>query len=327
MTSVVRNRYEHKSCWIGLLAITAAPLMMTMVAVVVGCGDEHPGGQHSPLDMVARRSFHAKANWKADKFFDDALVIQLCHAIENNDLAEMERLIELGADVNARGEGNMTPLLWAFPDGKLERFKKLLDHGADPNVRLTSHVGVPSGFMIGDSVTTLSSCTHFPGYYEAVMQAGGDANLHDGFGKSVLHVIILGAVPDAKHRSEIALQRGADINETYGDMSPAVAAAMTFSQFDLALYFLEQGADPSVTLTNGVQRLVHCVLMKASDLPRMSPASRAAHQRLLDWLAAHGEDIDTASADLKRWEKFPLWNTQETAALWRAEREKYQAAQ
>jgi hypothetical protein len=49
-------------------------------------------------------------------------VIALCKATEANDIAEIDRLVAAGADVNAQGEGNMTPLLWAYPDNKLERF-------------------------------------------------------------------------------------------------------------------------------------------------------------------------------------------------------------
>jgi ankyrin repeat protein len=74
----------------------------------------------------------------------------LCKAIEENDVGEIDRLVAAGADVNAKGKENMTPLLWAFPDDKPERFKKLLELGADPNARLPqSELGFPFAGGLG----------------------------------------------------------------------------------------------------------------------------------------------------------------------------------
>lgn len=110
-----------------------------------------------------KKSFHQKFSWKAEDFFDDTQVVSLCKAIEADDLAEMKRLIEAGADVNAKGKGSMTPLMWAFPDNKFDRFKLLLENGADPNVKISSDLNVPSFFRPGHSVTTVSAKSYFPG--------------------------------------------------------------------------------------------------------------------------------------------------------------------
>src|SRR4051794_36012446 len=75
------------------------------------------------------KSWHRTFNWKAEDYFDDPYVVAVCHAIEANDLREMERLIAAGADINAKGKENMTPLLWAYPDNQLGRFKLLLEKG------------------------------------------------------------------------------------------------------------------------------------------------------------------------------------------------------
>ena len=76
---------------------------------------------------------HQRLKWKAEDFFKDAGVVSLCKAIEAKDLREIDRLVKSGVNVNAKGRGNMTPLLWAFPMGE-EVFKRILDLGADPNV-------------------------------------------------------------------------------------------------------------------------------------------------------------------------------------------------
>jgi hypothetical protein len=41
-------------------------------------------------------TWHEKCEWRASDYFSTALEIALCEAIEDNDLAEMKRLIEQG---------------------------------------------------------------------------------------------------------------------------------------------------------------------------------------------------------------------------------------
>ena len=106
--------------------------------------------------------------------------------------------------MNATGKGKMTPLLWAFPDGKLDRFKRLLKHGANPNVVVESGFNTRRQIKVGHSVTHLAAGTKFPGYFKEVMQNGGDADLRHGEkGDSLLHVVIKAGVPDQKERFEV----------------------------------------------------------------------------------------------------------------------------
>ncbi len=134
-----------------------------IVTLLVGCGE---------LAKVVESTSHQKYGWKAEDYFDDPQVIALCNAIETNDLKELDRLVAAGADVNSEGKGKMTPLLWAFPDNKLERFKKLLELGADPNVVIESDFDTRGGMSAGDSVTHMACKTEFPGYFEAVFKHG-----------------------------------------------------------------------------------------------------------------------------------------------------------
>jgi hypothetical protein len=87
--------------------------IVVAVALVLGCGWSLGWGL---LAMLPGATVHQRCGWKAEDYFTDPKVIALCHAIEANDLAEMERLVKAGADVNAQGKDKMTPLLWAFPD-------------------------------------------------------------------------------------------------------------------------------------------------------------------------------------------------------------------
>ena len=95
-------------------------------------------GRLTETQPPSPQTWHEKFSWNAAQYFDDPKVVSLCHAIEASDLQNIERQDYGGWDVNAKGKGNITPLLWAFPDNKLDRFNLLLRHGADPNVAVES---------------------------------------------------------------------------------------------------------------------------------------------------------------------------------------------
>jgi hypothetical protein len=137
-------------------------------------------------------SWYERVQWNAEDVFDNPKVVALCKAIEQRDLAEIDRLVADGADVNAVGRGKMTPLLWAFPDKTPDVFKRILEHGADPNVRLDYKNGSGlSGTKDGSAVVHLAAENSSPVYLRYVMHHGGDLNLPDSrFGKTPLVFLI-----------------------------------------------------------------------------------------------------------------------------------------
>ncbi|WP_158521207.1 ankyrin repeat domain-containing protein [Fuerstiella marisgermanici] len=250
--------------------------------------------------------WHEKVGWKASDYFEDPQVIALCEAIEENDIAEIDRLIEAGADVNAKGKGNMTPLLWAFPDNQIKRFKHLIKRGANPNVIFESDFGVPSGFHAGDSVTHMSARTQFPGYLEAVMESGGDPNLIDQRrNRTLLHAVITAGVPDVKQRVQILIDNGADLNALDSSGHPPVRmAVMWFRQFDVALKLLKAGATPSIYRPRSNSKLVHAVESAGQEVETMSDSQRKSFIALEAWLREAGEDLKAARMDNARWSEW-----------------------
>ena len=202
-------------------------------------------------------SFYERYRWKAENYFNDRKVIALCKAIEAQDLIEINRLIADGADANALGRDNMTPLLWAFPTKNLAVFTRILEAGADPNVQITSGFGVILGdetkIWAGKSVMELAALTVAPGYFEAVMRHGGDPNLvskEAGVPNTPLHSIASEWDPrvpakakiDRIAHAKLLLNAGADINAVSFKGTP-ITVAVIYGQFDLALFLLEAGAD------------------------------------------------------------------------------------
>lgn len=282
-------------------------LILLLAPIAVGCG------------ALAPSTWHSKFNWKAEDYFTDKQVIELCRAIEANDLEEMKRLIAAGADVNAKGKGNMTPLLWAFPDNRPERFKLLLENGADPNVIVASDFNTKNqGIRPGDSVTHMAAKTDFPKQFEYVMQHGGDPNLvNPETGDPLLFVLIHGARHD---RVKLAVEKGADVNQKNGSGVPPVIESISwFAQFDLALYLLSQGADPGAYIEEQNMKLIHMMLVKKAGLHRLSTQQQTDYHKLEQRVVEIGESFEEAEADIKRWESWKAKPPSEFGRLRRAE--------
>jgi ankyrin repeat protein len=255
------------------------------------------------------KSFHQKVGWTAEFFFDDAKVIALCKAIEANDLKEMDRLIKDGADVDAKGKGNMTPLLWAFPDNKPERFKLLLENGADPNVFIESDLNVPrSVFLPGDSVTHLTAKSVFPEHFELVLNHGGDINLVNPRTKDcLLTLVIQQAKSKTKERVKMLVERGVDVNNMSNSTPPIIAAASWFGQYKLATMLLEAGADPSLRIEDRTTKLTHVLVAKRDRMVEHkygSPKQWEDFNELVELLKKRGASLDEADADIKRWQSW-----------------------
>ena len=277
-----------------------APLMaFALCCVVAGCG---------VLDLLPSRTIHQRCGWKAEDYFTDRKVIALCRAIEANDLAEMERVVKAGADVNAQGKDKMTPLLWAFPDNHLPRFKWLLEHGANPNVVVEGDFNTRQTISRGDSVTHMACKTSLPGYFEAVFDHGGDPNIRHtgplGFSQTPLFAVITRGGGDKAAKLRRLIDLGADMNALSNGGTPVMQAVSWFGQYDIALIMLEAGADFRKYDESEIQRLIHIVVSQERRLNEYTPEQRAKFHELVKWLEDHGESYAEAKADIERWDSW-----------------------
>ena len=60
---------------------------------------------------------------------------QFYNAIRGDDLRQIGAMLDHGADVNAKDQRGITPLMYAAAVGSLEAMQRLLDKGADANAR------------------------------------------------------------------------------------------------------------------------------------------------------------------------------------------------
>lgn len=80
-------------------------------------------------------------SWYAKDVFADDNARALAIAASKGDVQKIKNLYEKGADVNNRGEGGITPLLWSLYANNKIGFEKLLQLGADPSVKTDKDFG------------------------------------------------------------------------------------------------------------------------------------------------------------------------------------------
>jgi hypothetical protein len=290
-------------------------LVVALCAALVGCSEPARGVLRKAVAAAAgSQSWHEKHGWKAADFFTDPQAVALCEAIQANDLERMRQLIAAGADVNARGKGNMTPLLWSFFDDKPERFQLLLEAGADPNVYTESDFGLPQAMVAGDSVTHMACRSHF-GHFWPVFEHGGDPNLPSRAGafagQTPVYTVITSAAGDKKERITCLAKKGASMNRAAGvGSSPLVTAEGHFGRYDLCLLLLDLGADPHAYEGNELTKITHLLCGRLEQQRRgigqlrdASPEQMATFNRLVERLEAMGESMAAAEADRQRWGK------------------------
>ena len=270
-------------------------LFLFPTIALTGCGEDDAPLRGALVHVIGEAfrgtttRWDEKHQWKAKDYFSDPKVIALCKAIEAKDIKEIDRLVANGADVNAKGKDNMTPLLWAFPENKPDVFKRILEHGADPNVKIA-----------GNFNTTVLHCsviTEFPNYLRYVLQYGGDPNLIDPYGHSPLLMVFGGRTPDKKEAIQLLIDAGADLDYGIDTHETALYASVRAECFPITLQLLKSGASFNYHTTKG-NTFVHTFL-------RMTQNSRAqqreGYAEVLEWFMKNGIDIEGARKEITDW--------------------------
>lgn len=182
----------------------------------------------------ARDNIRWLMNKTAQDVFSDPKAAALAAAAERGDVAEMEALVKVGADINAKGTNGITPLIWSVASESKAGTQKLLQLGAYPNRKADN----------GESAISLAAGGNDPEVLEMLLKAGGDPNIR-GNVNSALEVAVSRAWRDLDLRKQmvgILLKYGADINQAGKLRSiTAATAAAGLNQFDMVAFLLEKG--------------------------------------------------------------------------------------
>lgn len=174
------------------------------------------------------------SSMKAKDHFSSPSQTRLAEAAARGEVRKIDELLKGGADINARGKDNMTPLLWSMLKKNKPGFRHLLERGADPDVQ------TPSGYY----VMSIAAITDDLEYLDLLLTHGGDPNLVDSKDGTTPIFRSIGRLKLANVRRLIAA--GANLNfRDHQGSTPAIYAAIQ-RQYDMVYYLLEAGADPTI---------------------------------------------------------------------------------
>jgi ankyrin repeat protein len=158
----------------------------------------------------------------------------LADAAAYGDMKTINRLIAAGANVNAAGRHEITPLWWAAWAENKKGFTALLDHGANPSMQRTE--GYPIMYLVVE--------IRDPAFLEAALKHGGDANLIDK--RTGEPPLFRAVMHDLCKHVKLLLAAGADANAQplSGETLPATAIGV-HRDYQLAYELIQAGADPT----------------------------------------------------------------------------------
>ena len=310
-------------------------LMVAAAVSTVGCDEDSKKGIAILVGAIRSgiaqtrlaQKMYQRPDWKAEEYFADPKVIRLCYAIQKRDLALIDKLIAEGADVNVKGVGNMTPLLWAFVQGRpwnpppfndnqpgviekwsekefdvvhLAIFTKLLEHGADPNVQFTDTFFEARGDLNGDkphmAIIRVIAELPFP-YFEAVARNGGDLHFYYSYRTqptyvdNVVRSFMSVSKADRLKRLAWVITAGVDVNQVDDDGRTPLMIAVSGGDYDEAIMLIEAGADwLESNLDNPDASIIRILVGKASEIS--NPEEHKSYLRLIEILKEQGADFE-----------------------------------
>ncbi|HUT54958.1 MAG TPA: ankyrin repeat domain-containing protein [bacterium] len=195
----------------------------------------------------------------------------LMAAVGKGDVSLLRKLLDSGADPNIKGPcrtygHGCTPLHNSADQGKREICELLLDHGVDINARS------------GSGQTALSMGNPF--VMETLLLRGADPNIPDDQGTAPLHKAVRSGNLEM---ARLLLENGADPNlktAEWDGASPLLLAADLPASEDMIALLLASGADPNCREDRGKTPLHH--------------AAQRSNQAAIDLLLQAGADPDLA---------------------------------
>lgn len=164
----------------------------------------------------------------AKHYFSDPKVQQLVQAAQSGDESTINELIAAGVDVNSKGIGNTTPLIWAMNAHSYRGVATLLANGANPNQRY-EHGYTPLWFAAGGNDPTL---------LEMLLKNGGDPNI---WVDRNMNPLMFAIEQDRMDNYRMLLNHGADINSVNELHNGIAVYAVAIGNFKLAHEILQSG--------------------------------------------------------------------------------------
>lgn len=177
--------------------------------------------------------------------FNDTPVEELANAVKKQDVDQIELLLTNGdIDINYQEEKSQKTLLMLAVVHNLDKsVKKLLEAGADPNIRDKKDY---SSIMLACNNVYANTCK--TDILKLLIEHGGDVNgfrlneprKYNFFGETLLMIAVRDASNNpCNERAYLLVEKGADINMIVRDSNCcAVNSALMVDNLDMVNYFL-----------------------------------------------------------------------------------------
>lgn len=186
----------------------------------------------------------------AEMFPNDPRTQALALAAGRGDIGEIDRLVAAGADVNAVGTYGVAVTEWLFHHPNKVGFRRLLEHGADPNrIWFIQYAGTKEQISLLHRAVEDAPYIGTD-YLRMCLEIGnGDPNLlpPDKRCRPIQMALRLGN----ENAFMMLANAGAEINYKDKDGHPLVFHAASYDNFEITLFLLEQGFDYSSSNTGG----------------------------------------------------------------------------
>ncbi|MGD1327801.1 ankyrin repeat domain-containing protein [Pandoraea pnomenusa] len=165
----------------------------------------------------------------AKDYFGDTKEALLARAAAEGNVATVKQLVQQGANANAVGDKNMSPLGWALAAKSVTGMRALLDAGADPNQPIGPEheihlVWLAAGLESSDTLRVLLS-------YRGNPDAKHDGLSFNAMRRAVMH----------PNNMRLLVEAGADVNADDGLGFGVALIAANLAQFEVVDYLLEHG--------------------------------------------------------------------------------------
>jgi ankyrin repeat protein len=211
---------------------------------------------------------------KIDQVFpDDGARQAIEQACRGNTVAVRDAIAQ-GWDVNAPGEGGITPLIYALSQTSVSGVRTLLAAGADPNRPMEG----------GHTAASLATRLEDPAFLKILLEHGVDPNTR--VNDRPLSFTAAGQGRWANVR--LLLDSGADINALSENGDTMAMEAAFVGEYDVLLKLLKAGADAKIPAAGGAT--VAGVIGRARPEPNSTPG--ILHRRVIDELRARGVRVE-----------------------------------
>lgn len=300
--------------------IIVTAVLLSGVFACDGCGSTNSEDESCLLFMDIWTEFHTEPprpgaangdekplSQQPRRFFSDRRVLELADAIKREDLDEIDRLLQGGVDVNARGTGGCTPLVWARVCRSPKSFSHLLENGADAKIRVDEY---PLIYLLADTIQSGSEA-----YVKMLLQHGADPNAiyssPDDTVASGETALFRAAMAGNAEIVRLLIKAKADMNRRSVLGSTALVSAVWHKQYQVVYELLKAGAKLDESPENPV------FMSLARDQERNLPCLKDPwREKVIAWVQEHGYDLQPAIDRAKREEAANQRDIERNRRLW-----------